>query len=59
MQLLGVIDLQLFMVISPDLYNEILIEMFLDWAQLTFVLASNVVHKLWWSDLVPLQYVCK
>ncbi|UJR09856.1 hypothetical protein I4U23_014078 [Adineta vaga] len=29
-----------------------------DWAQLTCVLASAVVHKLWWSDLVPLQYVC-
>ncbi|CAF0874456.1 unnamed protein product [Adineta ricciae] len=29
-----------------------------DWAQLTCVLASTVVHKLWWPDLVPLQYVC-
>ncbi|CAF3528801.1 unnamed protein product [Adineta steineri] len=29
-----------------------------DWAQLTCVLTSTVVHKLWWSDILPLQYVC-
>ncbi|CAF3510748.1 unnamed protein product [Rotaria socialis] len=29
-----------------------------DWAQITCVLASTVVHKLWWSDLIPLQYNC-
>ena len=31
----------------------------IDWAQLTCVLASTVVHKLWWPDLIPLQYNCK
>ncbi len=31
----------------------------LDWAQLTCVLTSTVVHKLWWSDLIPLQYICE
>jgi len=30
-----------------------------DWAQLTCVLTSTLVHKLWWSDLIPLQYFCK
>ena len=30
-----------------------------DWAQLTCVLASTVIYKLWWPDLVPLQYVCE
>ncbi|CAF1114250.1 unnamed protein product, partial [Rotaria sordida] len=29
-----------------------------DWAQLTCVLTSTVVRKLWWPDLVPLQYIC-
>ncbi|CAF0816396.1 unnamed protein product [Rotaria sp. Silwood1] len=29
-----------------------------DWAQLTCVLTSTVVHKLWWPDLIPLQYIC-
>ncbi|CAF2961058.1 unnamed protein product [Rotaria sp. Silwood2] len=28
------------------------------WAQLTCVLTSTVVHKLWWPDLIPLQYIC-
>ena len=30
-----------------------------DWAQLTCVLSSTVIQKLWWKDLIPLQYVCK
>ncbi|CAF2041102.1 unnamed protein product [Rotaria magnacalcarata] len=29
-----------------------------DWAQITCVLASTVIHKLWWPDLIPLQYNC-
>jgi hypothetical protein len=32
---------------------------FLDWAQLTCVLTSTVVRKFWWSESIPLQYVCK
>ncbi|CAF0840966.1 unnamed protein product [Rotaria sordida] len=29
-----------------------------DWAQLTCVLTSTVVHKLCWPDLISLQYIC-
>ncbi|CAF1611172.1 unnamed protein product [Rotaria sp. Silwood1] len=29
-----------------------------DWAQLTCVLTSTVVRKLWWPDLISLQYIC-
>ncbi|CAF4843715.1 unnamed protein product [Rotaria sp. Silwood1] len=31
---------------------------YLDWAQLTCVLTSTVVRKLWWPDLISLQYIC-
>jgi hypothetical protein len=56
----GVIDQQLYMVKFKK--NNIKIYIFyfhLDWAQLTCVLTSTVVHKLWWSDLIPLQYICE
>ena len=31
---------------------------YVDWAQITCVLTSTVVHKLWWSDYNRLQYIC-
>jgi hypothetical protein len=40
------------------LLNRHHLSLSLDWAQLTCVLTSTVVRKLWWSDLNPLQYVC-